>query len=77
MSTSANKSTDNQKASPRSLSGLLPFIKPYYGRIALAGLLLVLAAAATLVFPLALRGLIDSGLAAPAGTAADKGAVKG
>ena len=56
------------KASPRSLSGLLPFIRPYRGRIALAGLFLVLAAAATLVFPVALRSLIDGGL-----TAADKG----
>ena len=52
------------KASPRSLSGLLPFIKPYRGRIALAGLFLVMAAAATLVFPVALRALIDGGLAA-------------
>ncbi len=74
MSTSTNTPTDKPKASPRSLSGLLPFIKPYHGRIALAGLLLVLAAGATLVFPLALRGLIDSGLTAPAGSAADKGA---
>src|SRR5688572_5044342 len=52
------------KASPRSLTGLLPFIRPYRGRIALAGLFLVLAAAATLVFPVALRGLIDGGLSA-------------
>jgi ATP-binding cassette subfamily B protein len=56
------------KASPRSLSGLLPFIRPYRGRIALAGMFLVLAAAATLVFPVALRSLIDGGL-----SAADKG----
>jgi ATP-binding cassette, subfamily B, bacterial len=56
------------KPSPRSLSGLLPFIRPYRGRIAVAGLFLVLAAAATLVFPVALRGLIDGGL-----SAADKG----
>ncbi|KQT10408.1 ABC transporter transmembrane domain-containing protein [Ramlibacter sp. Leaf400] len=50
-------------ASPRSLSGLLPFVRPYRGRIALAVLFLVLAAAATLLFPIALRGLIDQGLA--------------
>jgi ATP-binding cassette, subfamily B, bacterial len=50
---------------PRSLSGLLPFLRPYRGRIGLALLFLVLAAAATLVFPLALRSLIDGGLAAP------------
>ena len=51
------------KASPRSLSGLLPFLRPYRGRIALAVVFLVLAAAATLVFPVALRSLIDGGLA--------------
>ena len=56
------------KGSPRSLSGLLPFLRPYRGRIAVAILFLVLAAVATLVFPVALRGLIDGGLAA-----ADKG----
>ncbi|MDD5334394.1 MAG: ABC transporter transmembrane domain-containing protein [Rhodoferax sp.] len=50
------------KASPRSLSGLLPFLLPYRGRIALALLFLVLAAVATLAFPVALRSLIDAGL---------------
>ena len=49
------------KASPRALSGLLPFLRPYRGRIALAGVLLVLAAVATLIFPMALRALIDGG----------------
>jgi ATP-binding cassette subfamily B protein len=48
--------------SPKSLSGLIPFLKPYRGRIGLALLFLVLAAAATLAFPLALRSLIDGGL---------------
>ncbi len=56
------------KGSPRSLSGLLPFLRPYSGRIGLAVLFLVMAAVATLVFPLALRGLIDGGMGA-----ADKG----
>ena len=49
--------------SPRSLSGLLPLLKPYRGRIALALLFMLLAAVATLVLPLALRGLIDGGVA--------------
>ena len=49
---------------PRALSGLLPFLRPYRGVIALAGLFLVLAAATTLVFPVALKGLIDQGFAA-------------
>ena len=48
--------------SPRSLSGLLPFLNPYRGRIALAMLFLVLAALSTLAFPLALKALIDHGL---------------
>jgi len=47
--------------SPRSLSGLLPFMRPYRGRIALALLFLVLAALTTLAFPLALKTLIDNG----------------
>ena len=63
---------DARKGNPRSLSGLLPFLRPYRGRLALAGLFLVLAAVATLLFPVALRGLIDGGLASPA--QADKGA---
>ena len=54
--------TPPAKGSPRSLSGLLPFLRPYRARILLAAVFLVLAAFATLVFPLALRGLIDGGL---------------
>ena len=50
------------KGSPRSLSGLVPFLRPYTGHIALAVCFLILAALATLVFPLALRSLIDGGL---------------
>src|SRR5579875_2256371 len=53
--------------SPRSLSGLLPFLRPYRGRIVLAGVFLLLAAGATLVFPVALRGMIDHGLGATPG----------
>ena len=56
-------------ASPRSLSGLLPYVRPYRGRVALAGLFLVLAALSTLAFPAALKVLIDQGL-----VAADPGA---
>ena len=47
---------------PKSLSGLLPFLKPYRLQIGLALCFLVLAAMATLAFPLALRSLIDAGL---------------
>ena len=48
----------------RALAGLLPFVRPYRGRIALAGLFLVLAALTTLAFPVALKALIDHGLVA-------------
>jgi len=51
-------------ATPRSLSGLLPFLRPYRGRIALGRLFLLLAALSTLVFPLALKSLIDEGVVA-------------
>ncbi len=63
MSTSITAAATTAKASPRSLSGLVPFLRPYRGRIGLAVLFLVLAAMATLVFPMALRSLIDGGLA--------------
>ena len=46
---------------PQSLSGLWPFLRPYRVRIGLAIVFLVMAAVATLVFPTALRGLIDQG----------------
>jgi ATP-binding cassette subfamily B protein len=46
----------------KSLSGLVPFLRPYRTRIGLALCFLVLAATATLAFPLALRSLIDGGL---------------
>ena len=56
-------SQERTKASnPKSLSGLLPFLRPYSARIVLALCFLVLAAMATLAFPLALRSLIDGGL---------------
>jgi ATP-binding cassette, subfamily B, bacterial len=64
--TAASPRTDQAAtaASPRSLSGLLPFLRPYRGRIGLAILFLVMAAASTLVLPVALKSLIDSGLVA-------------
>jgi len=61
-STASTASSPPAKGSARSLSGLLPFLRPYRLQIGLAVLFLVLAAVATLVFPLALRSLIDGGL---------------
>ncbi len=49
---------------PRSLSGLLPFLRPYRGRILLALFFLVMAALSTLAFPVALKSLVDDGLVA-------------
>jgi ATP-binding cassette subfamily B protein len=63
----ADKTTTKERAkadSPRSLSGLGPFLRPYTLQVGLAGLFLVLAAAATLVLPVALKSLIDGGLVA-------------
>jgi ATP-binding cassette subfamily B protein len=51
------------KPTPQSLSGLIPFIRPYRVQVALAGVFLLLAAGTTLAFPWALRTLIDQGLA--------------
>jgi ATP-binding cassette, subfamily B, bacterial len=53
----------------RSLGGLLPFVRPYRARVAAAALFLVLAAVSTLIFPVALKSLIDQGF-----IAADPGA---
>ena len=55
--------SESVKASVKSLSGLVPFLKPYKSQIALALMFLVLAAVSTLAFPIALRSLIDGGLA--------------
>ncbi|MEO7338039.1 MAG: ABC transporter transmembrane domain-containing protein, partial [Caldimonas sp.] len=55
------------EAAPRnvkSLGGLVPFLRPYRTRIALAALFLVLAAVSTLIFPIALKSLIDQGFVA-------------
>src|SRR3954470_18269815 len=62
----ANPSALSAK-SPQSLSGLLPFLRPYWWRMALAVLFLLLAAVAMLIFPIALRTMIDGGLAADPG----------
>jgi ATP-binding cassette subfamily B protein len=69
--------TERPKAtSPGSLTSLIPFLRPYRLQIALAVLFLVLAAAATLLFPVALRDLIDNGLV-PAERSAQTLALRG
>ncbi|MFM1908616.1 MAG: Multidrug resistance transporter ATP-binding/permease protein BmrA [Pseudomonadota bacterium] len=53
-------------ASPQSLKGLAPFLKPYRMTLGVAAVFLLLAAGTTLAFPWVLRQLIDQGLAAGA-----------
>ena len=53
------------------LRSLLPYLRPYGGRILLAALFLLCAAAATLAVPAAIRVLVDGGLMMPGGTPAD------
>ncbi len=57
--------------SARPLVALVPFIRPYLGTLALALIALVTAAAALLAFPVAVRHLIDAGLAADDAAAID------
>jgi ATP-binding cassette subfamily B protein len=66
LAPTADRGSDPAPAARRvkSLSGLLPFIRPYRGRVALAVLFLVMAALSTLAFPVALKVLIDQGLVA-------------
>lgn len=53
-------------ASPKSLTGLVPFLKPYRMALVFAALFLLLAAGTTLAFPWVLRQLIDQGLSSGA-----------
>src|SRR4051812_33684903 len=70
-----SSATDRAKAAtPRSLSGLVPFLRPYRWRIVAAGAFLVAAAITTLVFPVALRSLIDGGLGVSGSTPGANGA---
>jgi hypothetical protein len=50
-----------RSSSLRPLRALLPFLKPYGGRMAIAFLALLASSATTLVLPAVLRGLIDRG----------------
>ncbi|MFZ9493257.1 MAG: ABC transporter transmembrane domain-containing protein [Burkholderiaceae bacterium] len=57
----AGPSERSKGKSPKSLSGLLPFLRPYRLQMGLALIFLLLAAASTLAFPVALKSLIDQG----------------
>src|SRR5690606_23777351 len=54
-----------QRSSIAVLRALWPFMAPYRARVAVAAIALLVAAAATLVVPLAFRQMIDIGFAVP------------
>jgi ATP-binding cassette subfamily B protein len=56
----------------RPLAALLPFLTPYKKQIALALLFLLLAAAATLALPAAIKSLVDHGFAADVSDSAER-----
>lgn len=62
-------STDKEpaKGSLSTLLGLFPFLRPYKRQFLLAGLALIVAAAATLAIPYAFRQMIDLGFTGDAG----------
>ena len=69
MTNEASQSPDNEgvagSPSLAILSSLLPYLGRYRGRVMLAALALLVAAAATLAVPVAFRYLIDLGFAQP------------
>jgi ATP-binding cassette subfamily B protein len=66
-------STDRPKASSlRPLRALLPYVRPYTGTLYLAMAALLLASAAQLTLPVAIRYLIDGGLLAEDAASIDK-----
>src|SRR5262249_42233883 len=56
----------------RPLATLLPFLRPYRGRLTIALVALVVAAAALLALPVALRQLIDHGLVSQSATTVNR-----
>jgi ATP-binding cassette subfamily B protein len=58
----AERRPASKKLAP--LKALSPFLKPYRGMIAAAGVALIVAAVAALVLPIAVRGVIDHGFSA-------------
>ncbi len=70
MSTTNNgqpEARELKKGSLAAFRGLLPFLKPYRNRFAIAGVALVVAAASTLAIPYAFKQMIDLGFGADAG----------
>jgi ATP-binding cassette subfamily B protein len=59
-----NSLPEREKSSLATLRGLMPFLTPYRPQFALAGIALVIAAAATLAIPYAFKQMIDLGFGA-------------
>ena len=75
MSTPAETRRDNDRpkaTSLRPLRALLPFLAPYRGRMTIALLALLVAAAAMLALPQALKNVIDKGFTAESAAAIDR-----
>ena len=72
--TSASASVENTSSARtlRPLAALLPFLAPYKKQIALALLFLLLAAAATLALPAAIKSVVDHGFAADVSDSAER-----
>ena len=66
------KSRSVRRAHLGALKAIIPYAARYKGRIALAGLALLVASAATLALPLAVRRLIDLGFGAESSAFVDK-----
>jgi ATP-binding cassette subfamily B protein len=58
---------ESRKSALATLSGLLPFLRPYRRQFVLAGIALLVAAGATLAIPYAFKQMIDHGFGAAAG----------
>ena len=76
LSTAASAAASIENASSartlRPLAALLPFLTPYKRQIALALLFLLLAAAATLALPAAIKSVVDHGFAADVSDSAER-----
>jgi ATP-binding cassette subfamily B protein len=75
VSTPAETRRDNDRpkaTSLRPLRALLPFLAPYRGRMTIALLALLVAAAAMLALPQALKNVIDKGFTAESAAAIDR-----
>ena len=74
IATSASASVENTSSARtlRPLAALLPFLTPYKKQIALALLFLLLAAAATLALPAAIKSVVDHGFAADVSDSAER-----